>query len=167
MVTTNGLASAVHIGESDLPGLLYGAVISASVLATASAHSEQYEYVAIASFAVVAVYWLAHVYIGLHTRRTDDPEVGILHRVAAGARHEASVLKGGVPAVLVYLVGTLFGLGAGTAAAVAVYFSVGLLVCVGYVAAHLAGRTGAAALVDASVAGLFGVAVVALKALLH
>ena len=77
------------------------------------------------------------------------------------------MLKGGIPAVLVYLVGTLLGLSAGNAAAVAVYFSVGLLVCVGYVAAHLAGRTGAAALVDASIAGLFGVAVVVLKALLH
>ena len=69
MVTTNALAGAVHIGEGDLPGLLYGAVISASVLATASAHSEQYEYVAVAAFAVVGVYWLAHVYVGLHTVR--------------------------------------------------------------------------------------------------
>jgi hypothetical protein len=167
MVTTNRLAGAVHIGESDLPGLLYGAVVSASVLATASAHSEQYEYVAIAAFAVVGVYWLAHVYVGLHTRRLEDPAAGIWHRVATSARHEVSVLKGGLPAVLVYLAGTLLGLGAGSAAAVAVYFSVALLVCVGYVAAHLAGRTGAAALVDASVAGLFGVAVVVLKTLLH
>ena len=167
MVTTSGLADTVRIGEGDLPGLLYGAVISASVLATASAHSEQYEYVALAAFAVVTVYWLAHVYVGLHGRRGDDADASIWHRVATSARHEASVLKGGIPAVLVYLVGTLLGLSAGPAAAVAVYFSVGLLVCLGYVAAHLAGRTGAAALVDASIAGLFGVAVVVLKALLH
>ena len=73
MVTTNALAGAVHIGEGDLPGLLYGAVISASVLATASAHSEQYEYVALAAFAVVTVYWLAHVYVGLHGRRGETP----------------------------------------------------------------------------------------------
>ena len=103
MVTTNALAGAVHIGEGDLPGLLYGAVISASVLATASAHSEQYEYVALAAFAVVTVYWLAHVYVGLHGRR-GDADASIWHRVATGARHEASVLKGGIPAVLVYLV---------------------------------------------------------------
>lgn len=167
MVTTSGLAGTVRIGEDDLPGLLYGAVISASVLATASAHTDQYEYVALAAFAVVTVYWLAHVYVGLHGRRGDEADASIWRRVATGARHEASVLKGGIPAVLVYLVGTLLGLSAGPAAAVAVYFSVGLLACVGYVAAHLAGRTGAAALVDASVAGLFGVAVVALKALMH
>ena len=167
MVTTNGLADAVGVGESDLPGLLYGAVISASVLAAASAHAERYEYVALAAFAVVGVYWLAHVYIGLQTPGGEDSGAGILRRVASVARHESSVLKGGVPAVLVYLVGTLLGLGAATAAAVAVYFSVGLLICVGYVAAHLAGRTGLAAIVDASVAGLFGVAVVVLKTFLH
>jgi hypothetical protein len=166
-MSSRDLAGAVRITEGNLPGLLYGAIVSASVLASASAHAEQYEYVALATVLVVGVYWLAHVYIGIHSRHDDDPGASILRRVTTAAAHESSVLKGGVPAVVVYLVAILFGLEPGTAATVAVYFSVALLVCVGYLAAHLAGRTGAAALVDASVAGLFGVFVVVAKALLH
>ena len=114
------------------------------------------------------MYWLAHVYVGLHgrprrRRRREHPGTG---SPPAPATRPACSRAGSRPSWSTWS-GTLLGLSAGNAAAVAVYFSVGLLVCVGYVAAHLAGRTGAAALVDASIAGLFGVAVVVLKALLH
>jgi hypothetical protein len=166
-MTGSRSTAAARIAAADPGGLLYGAIISASVLATVSAHSDQYEYVALATAVVLGVYWLTHVYVAAHSRQFDGDTRHVLHRAAVAAGHEASVLKGGVPAIVVYLVGAVIGLGPGPAAEVAVYFSVAMLMCVGYLAAHRAGRTGGAALADAAVAGLFGLVVVVAKALLH
>jgi hypothetical protein len=160
-------AAADWLARTDAAGLLYGAIVSASVLGTASVHADHFESVALATAAVLVVYWLAHVYIAAQALSIDGDRRHVLQRGAAAAGHEAGVLKGGLPAVVVYVVVKLAGLDVDQAAEVAVYFSVALLVGVGYLAAHRSGRSGLAALVDAGVAGLFGLVVVAAKALLH
>jgi hypothetical protein len=142
-------------------------VVSASVLASVSAHAEDFDFVLIATTGAVGIYWLAHVYIAAQSLHLAGDRRHLLRLAVSAAGHESSVLKGGVPAILVYAVGFFAGLGKARAAEVAVYFSVVLLVAVGYLAAHRTGRTGMAALVDASVAGLFGVLVVVAKTLLH
>ena len=159
--------AAARMAAADPAGLLYGAIVSASVLATASAHSDQFSFVALAAVVALGVYWLAHVYIAAQSRQFGGDTGTMRHRIAVAAGHESSVLKGGAPAIVVYLVGTLAGLDSERAAALAVYFSVALLMGVGWLAAHRAGKTGAAALVDAAVGGLFGLVVVVAKVLLH
>lgn len=166
-MTSRRSAAAERIAAADPSGLLYGAVVSASVLATVSAHSDQFDHVVAAAVVVLSVYWLAHVYVAAQSRQFGGDARHVLHRIKAVANHESSVLKGGVPAILVYVIGTLAGLSSGAAASVAVYFSVLLLMSVGYLAAHRAGRVGRAALGDAALAGLFGLVLVAAKALLH
>lgn len=152
---------------SDPAGLLYGALIAASVLATASTHADAYAYVALATLLVLGAYWLAHVYIEAQSLQLSGDGRRYLHRIAHTARSELSVIQGGLPAIVVFVVADRLGASVKDAAATAVYFSVVVLVCAGYLTAHRAGRRGWAGLLDAAAAGLFGVVVILAKALLH
>lgn len=150
---------------ADPAGLLYGALIAASVLAAASAHVEDYTYVALTTAFVVGVYWLAHVYVA--AQALPAQRQGFLRRLVHVAAHELSVVKGGLPAIVVYLTIDVLGASTRSAAAAAVYFSVAVLVYVGYLTAVRAGRHGWAGLVDAAAAGGMGVIVILAKTLLH
>jgi hypothetical protein len=152
---------------SNPAGLLYGALIAASVLATASAHDNSFDHIAAATTIVLAVYWLAHVYIEAQSLQLAGDRRRFLHRLGHTADRELSVIKGGIPAIVVFILADRSGLSPTDAASVAVYFSVLMLVCVGYLTAHQAGRRGLPGLVDAAVAGFFGVLVILMKALLH
>ena len=155
------------LAHADPAGLLYGAIVSAAVLATVSAHAEGSEFVALATAMVLVVYWMAHVYIHALSRQFDGDTRHFLLRLRTASAHETSVLKGGVPAILVYLGAYAAGLDIGSAAALAVYFTVVLLAAVGYLGAHQAGLRGRAALLEVAGAASFGVLIVAAKALLH
>lgn len=160
-------AAAGRLARSADPAdLLYGALVAASVLATASAHGD-YRYVALATILVLGVYWLAHVYIEAQSLQLHGDARRYLHRLGHTAAREASIIKGGLPAVVVFALSDAFGASTKGAATVAVYFSVGVLGLVGYLAAHQAGRRGWATVVDSLAAALLGVVVIVAKALLH
>ena len=152
---------------SDPAGLLYGALVAASVLATASAHANAFAHVAIATGMVLAVYWLAHVYIEVQSLQLSGDRRTLGRRLAHTGAAQSSVVKGGLPAIVVYLLVDASGASATTAATVAVYFSIAMLVFAGYLTARQAGRRGLLGLVDAAVAGCFGVLVILMKSLLH
>jgi hypothetical protein len=167
-MTTRRSELAEWIANADPAGLLYGGIITASVLATVSAHAETKEHVAVATFGVLLLYWLAHVYVKTQTMQYDGDRRAIHHRIGEAARHESSVLKGGVPALVVYAAcAFVFHLPRGRAAFVALDFSVVFLVLVGYLGAHRAGMPGRQALIEAAGAGLLGALAVFAKVLLH
>jgi hypothetical protein len=152
---------------ADPGALLYGALVAASVLATASAHAEDFTYVAGATLLVLGVYWLAHVYVAAQRLQLSGDDRLLHHRFGHTARRELSIIQGGLPAIVVFVVVDVAGASVSNAAAVAVYFSVAVLVAAGYLLARSTGRRGWAALVDSALAGLFGVVVILAKALLH
>jgi hypothetical protein len=159
---------AAELRASDDPaGLLYGALIAASVLATASAHVEDFAHVAFSTLFVLGVYWLAHVYIEAQSLQVAGDRRGFPRRLAHMAVRESSVIKGGLPATAVYVLVDALGASTKNAAATAVYFSVAVLVYVGYLTARRAGRHGWASVLDAAVGGAFGVIVIVAKTLLH
>lgn len=161
------LRAAGWLANTDPAGLLYGAIVSAAVLATVSAHSAGTTFVGVATALVLVVYWLSHVYIETLSRQLDGDERHFMPRLRAAVVHEASVLKGGTPAILVYLAASRSGADVDTAAAMAVYFTVVLLAAVGYLGAHQAGVTGGALVAEIAGAASFGVLIVAAKTLLH
>lgn len=161
-------STARNLAHVANPGaLLYGALIAASVLATASAHAEYFTYVALSTLLVLGVYWLAHVYVEAQRMQLSGDDRLLHHRLRHTARQELSIIQGGLPAIVVFVATDLAGASVSTAAAVAVYFSVAVLVVAGYLVARAAGRRGWTALLDAAAAGLFGVVVIIAKALLH
>ena len=185
-----GLVSALE--RTDVGGLLYGAVVCGAALAAISAHADETPYVALATFLVLVVYWLSHVYVHVLSERLAGPradhdlaEVGdaqlggsAKHAAAAGRPRtvrrlsrdltlETSVLKGGLPALVVYLGASALGAAPTTAGFIALCALTLLLLGFGYLGAYRAGLRGAAAALEASGAGLFGVLMIGLKAVLH
>ena len=161
------IAAARRIARGDPAELLYGAIVVATVLATVSAHGEGSGYVAIAAGIVLGIYWMAHVYTHALSVQFGGDQRHILRRLRTSAVHEASILVGGLPAIVVYILAWMAGAGPSTAAFVALYFSVGLLIAAGYVGALAAGLTGRAVVAEAAGAGLFGVLIIVAKSLLH
>ncbi len=161
------ITAARWIRSADPAGLLYGAIVSAAVLATVSAHAEGSTFVGVATALVLVVYWLSHVYIDTLSRQFEGDSRHFLLRLRTASAHEASVLKGGLPAIVVYVVASLAGAEIDAAAAVAVYFTVFLLAGVGYLGAHQAGVRGRAVLLEVAGAASFGLLIVAAKTLLH
>ncbi len=159
--------ASAWLAHADPAGLLYGAVISAGTLATVSTHADGATFVGVATAVVLGVYWMAHVYIETLSRQLAGDTHGFLVRVGHACGHETSVLTGGSPAVAVYTVGSWCGLSVGSAASLAVYFSVVLLGSVGYLGARRAGRRGRQVAVEVAGAASFGMLIVAAKTLLH
>lgn len=143
--------------------LLYGAVVAAAVLAVVEGRA--WGRVVIAIAAVLVIYWLAHVYVESLAHRLHQPS----HRgrFRRAARHEAPILLGGIPAMIVVAAATLLGASVATATGIALWATVALLAGTGYVGAHRAGRTGWRLFADVIAAALFGVLAVVLKTLLH
>jgi hypothetical protein len=164
LTTSGGLRGLTRL--QDPAGLLYGALVAASVLGTSATHGG-YGYVALATLLVLGVYWLAHVYIEAQALQVQGDARRYARLVRHTAVREASVIQGGLPAIAVFAVINALGASTETAAAIAVYFSVGVLFVVGFVTARVAGRRGAGVWVDAVAAALLGVVVIVAKALLH
>jgi hypothetical protein len=155
---------------SDSGEFLYGALISASVMAAVNTAGGHASFVALSALLVLGVYWLAHVYIAAQADPADQTGSEISRvgeRLRAAAGHEASILKGGLPAVAVYAIALTSGMSTSDAATTAVLLSVLLLTAAGWITARRSGLHGRAALVDALAAGALGLVVIAAKTLLH
>ena len=152
---------------ADPSGLLYGAIVTAAVLAAVSAHDDDSKRVVLTTAAFLVVYWMAHVYIATLSTQFEGDSRAFLPRLLVASRHETGVLKGGVPALVIYGIAYLFLRDVSDAAAVAVYSSVVLLMVFGYLGAHRAGLRGRAMAGEVAGAACFGIIIVIGKSLLH
>lgn len=153
--------------KADPGSLLYGAIISAAVLGAVSLHEDTAWRVAVATGVVLVIYWMADVYVHALSVRFDGDARSLLHRLRLAAGHKVGVIRGGLPAIAVYLFAYTLGADSSSAAFIALWFSIGLLVVVGFLGARQAGSTGRAAVLEGLGAGFLGVLVVVAKSLLH
>lgn len=168
MTATSGAGPVVKwLVTADPPGLLYGAIISATALATASLHDSGASRVAITAGVVLVIYWLADLYVHAISVRFDGDARGLVHRLGSAATHKASVLKGGLPAIVVYVVAHGLGSETTTAAYTALGFSVVLLTIVGYLGARQADTPKKSAVLEGFGAGTLGIVIMVAKSLLH
>lgn len=158
---------AHRLAAADPAGLLYGAIVSATALAAVSVHTEEAARVAIATGAVLVIYWMADLYVHALAVRFDGDTRGLLHRVRRSATHKSSVLKGGLPCIVVYVVLYAAGASAYVSALGALGSAIVLLVVAGYLGARHAGAPGREATVEAAGAGALGVVILVAKSLLH
>ena len=147
--------------------LLYGAVVSASVLAVASVDSEHADRVVLATAGVAIVYWLTHVYVDAIGGRFLDPDHTTAWRLRHAVATNWAVLVGAAPPVLVYSLGRTLGLGVSAAGWVAMWSAVALLMGAGGVAAWRAGARRWSLASEVLVCGSLGIVVIGLKYLLH
>ncbi|WP_227748033.1 hypothetical protein [Oerskovia douganii] len=146
---------------------LYGAVVSGFMLAVSSTHDASGDFVILAVAGVLVGYWAAHVYVSAIGGRFRDSDHTITERLRLATSEEVWVLIGGVPALAVFLVGRVLGLGVTDSALIALWFTVLMLGVVGHLAAHRAGVRGWALTAETVVAGAFGLVIIGLKTLLH
>ncbi|MBA4607649.1 hypothetical protein H1W00_04090 [Aeromicrobium sp. Marseille-Q0843] len=151
----------------DIGAPIEGTIVSAATVTVAGAHAEHTSGVFLAWAVVLVVYWLTHVYLHAlrdQLRRQADP----LHRRLA--RHvglQAGVLLGGVPVIVAYLLAVALGASGSTAIYLCLIWTI-LQLGVGVLLASLsAGLSVRRASVEAFMAGLLGLFLVAAKALLH
>jgi hypothetical protein len=147
--------------------LLYGAVVSASILAISSLHGPTSDRVALASLGVCVTYWLAHVYVDAVGGRFRDPEHSAHARLRKAMIGNTEILVGSLPPIIVFLLGQVLGLGISGSAWLALWFTVAMLTGTAAYAAHLAGVRGINLVVETLAAGALGVLVIGLKYILH
>ncbi len=167
IAATTRKAVAKWTAGADPAGLLYGAILSAAVMATVSLESDDAARVAISTASILVVYWLADVYVHAISVRFQRDQHRLGARVRFAARHEIGILEGGLPGVAVYLLAYAVVRDSSDAAFIGLWFSVVMLMVVGYLGAHRAGTRGGAALIEAVGAGLFGLVIIGTKTLLH
>lgn len=160
-------AVTTRLRAADAAGLLYGALVTAAVLAVVSAHSTRPGSVLASVGLVLLAYWLAHVYTRALSERLSDPGRRLGARIREAAKEEVAVLQGGLPAVAVFVLATLLGTDPAAAGTLALWFSVAMLAAVGYLAGHAAGVSGWELVAETLTAALFGVLIVVLKAAMH
>src|SRR3954466_9091526 len=119
---THRIRAARWVASADPGGLLYGAIVTAAVLVAVSAHDDDSKRVVLTTAGFLVVYWMAHVYISTLSTQFEGDRRAFLPRLASATRHETGVLKGGVPALVVYVVAYLFTRDVSDAALLAVYF---------------------------------------------
>jgi hypothetical protein len=158
---------ARRLAAADPAGLMYGAIISAAALAAVSLHTPEASRVAIATGAVLVIYWMADLYVHALAVRFDGDRRGLAKRLARSAAHKSSVLKGGVPSIVVYVVVYVAGASSSAAVFVALTASVVLLTVAGYLGARHADAPRRVAAFEGAGAGMLGVVVMVAKFLLH
>ena len=96
-----GPAAHGHWPRLDSGGLLYGTIVSAAALAVGATRGETAGGMFETMVSTLLIYWFAHVYTATVSGRTPGSTVPLHRLIAASARHEVSILAGGLPAVLV------------------------------------------------------------------
>ncbi|WP_141013708.1 hypothetical protein [Nocardioides sambongensis] len=155
------------IARSGAGGLLYGAVVTAAVLVAAGGHDSSTRRVVATWAFVLGTYWLTHVYVHAAAAQFHGDDRNLLRRTLTSGRGESSVLLGGVPAMVVFVIAATAADGTLAAERIALYATVVLLAGVGFLGGRAAGRTVPASLGEAFGAGMLGVIMVAAKTLLH
>jgi hypothetical protein len=165
--TTRPGPVALRLATADPAGLLYGAIVSATALAAVSLHTREVARVALVTLAVLVIYWMADLYVHALAMRFDGDARSLQRRLGRSAAHKSSVLRGGLPGIIVYVGLYAVTEDASAAAFAALGSAIVILTGAGYLGARHAGAPRRLAMVEGAGAGLLGVLVLVAKSLLH
>jgi hypothetical protein len=161
-VGPSGGRSALNTG-----GLIYGTIVAAAAVAVGSGHGDTPGDIVDAMAATVTIYWLAHVYTAALSGRRPGASPRLRGRAWAAARHEAPILVGGVPLLVVVVALWVAGLSVAVMAAAALGTAIGVLALEGLLAGRQAGVRGWRLPVESLAAALFGAMIAVLMTSLH
>jgi hypothetical protein len=95
---------APHGAGLDPGGLLYGTIVSAAALAVGATTGDTVGGMFETMVSTLLIYWFAHIYVATVSARRPGNTVPLRRLIVTSARHEASILVGGLPAVLVVVI---------------------------------------------------------------
>ena len=155
------------IARTNWADVLYGAVLTASVIAVVSSHPESTARLELAVVFALFVYWMAHVYCRVLAARLGMHRTPLGRQLRSALTRESAILIGGLPGVAVPLVCRLFGIDISVAADLTLWTIVILLFGVGLAAGSRSGARPVVVLLQASASAALGLLVVLLKVALH
>jgi hypothetical protein len=148
-------------------GLVYGTILVATLLAAESAKSETYGETVGAAAIALAIYWLANAYAVFTGERARTSEHFTARGYLNALVHEVTVLVGALGPLIVVLLCWAAGASLSTATLIAVYVAGAIIVATEValgIRSHLDGRE---LVVQTAFGVLLGIAIVALRVLLH
>jgi hypothetical protein len=167
-------ARRLAVGFTDLllpvenpSGAIYGLIVVGALLAAESGRHESYLDTLLSAAIAVTLYWVAHAYAGaLGLRLTDHRRLtpGVLLRAL---RHDLALIRGaGIPLVAL-VVAAIAGATQETAVTAAVWSAVASLALLELFAGLRSGASRSELALETSVGLAMGIAILALKIVLH
>jgi hypothetical protein len=163
-----GVRFAEWIVPADNPAAtIYGLVAIAALLAAESGRHETYLETELSAVIAAATYWLLHAYARLLGHRLTTKEHLSMRALGRALAHDRPLLRGAAIPLLVLIAASLFGVAQATAVTIALWSAVGAIVAFELAAGIRAHATAGELALETSVGMMLGVAVLALKIVLH
>lgn len=148
-------------------GAVYGVIVIGALLAGESGRHESYPDTLSSAALAAALYWLAHAYAGVLGRRLDTGERLTAVALLRALGHDWALVRGAAIPLLALLLAAVAGAKQQTAVSVALWSAVASLVGFELVAGLRSKATPKELVVEVGVGMTMGVAILALKVLLH
>ena len=153
--------------QANLRGAVFGTVTAAAVIAATSAHEDGLDAILIATVGTLIVFWLAHIYERILEGHHEGTTRLTWTTIWLAVVDELPVIEAPLPSVLLLVAGAVGLLGYDAAVNLALWMAVAQLVIWSLVAARRQKWSWTASVVFAAISALFGMGIIALKALLH
>jgi hypothetical protein len=147
--------------------LVYGVLAIGAVLAAESGSHENYLDTAGSAMIAILLYWLAHAYADVLTYRLQSHARLRLAVLGRALRDEAAILLGAVPGLLALLLCWTFGVALASGVEAALWTTVASLIAFELLAGIRARATPRELAFEAAIGATMGLAIIALKVLLH
>jgi hypothetical protein len=155
------------VPEESASGVVYGIIVVAALLAAESGRHESYLDTIASAAIAAALYWLAHAYSELLGHRLERHERLTASALGRALAHDRAIISGAALPLAVLAVCWTTGAGQQTAVTWALWTTIASLVAFELLAGARA-RTGPRELaLEAAVGAAMGVAILALKIVLH
>jgi hypothetical protein len=148
-------------------GAVYGVIVIGALLAGESGRHENYLDTLSSAAVAASLYWLAHAYAGVLGRRLSTGErlsVGALLRALG---HDWAVIRGATIPLLALVIAAVAGAGQQTAVTAALWSAAASLVMLELIAGVRSKASAGELALDLAVGMTMGLAILALKVLLH
>jgi hypothetical protein len=153
--------------EKNPARLVYGVLAIGAVLAAESGSHESYIDTAGSAVIAILLFWLAHAYADVLGHRLQTHTRLNIAILGQALRDEAAILTGAVPALLAVLLCWIFGVVLATGVEAALWTTVASLLAFELLAGIRARATPRELVFEAGVGVTMGLAVIALKVVLH
>jgi hypothetical protein len=161
-------AKASRILPAENPsGAVYGVIVIGALLAGESGRHETYLDTISSAVVAAALYWLAHAYAGVLGRRLSSGERLTASAPAQALWRDLAVIRGAAIPLVALVLTALAGAGQQSAVTAALWSAVASLVGLELLAGLRSGASRGELVLDATVGMAMGLAILALKVLLH
>jgi hypothetical protein len=155
------------VPEESTSGVVYGIIVVAALLAAESGRHESYLDTIASAAIAAALYWLAHAYAELLGHRLEQHERLTASALARALAHDRAMIRGAALPLAVLAVCWAAGAAQQTAVTAALWTTIASLVAFELLAGVRARASPRELALEAGVGAAMGVAILALKIVLH